>query len=358
MLTVPILYSKVAFDATKEQVFSFNVIGGDQVISNTLTIRNNLTGEIIYAQNQKTYKFEHILPANTLTNGVYYEASIQTYNLYGDFSTSNSIQFWCYTTPTFVFTNIPSGDVVNNSQFAFEVSYNQIEGELLSNYNFKLYNSSKVLIDSSGVKYVLSETQNTISYTFSSLLNNTNYYISVDGVTQYGTEFSSDLKAIVIQYTTPIAFSNITLTNNCHSGNIIIQSNVQGIFGESHPDDPTYIGDTVDLTQEGHYAKWDKNFNLTENWTLKVWGRSFNTGQSILDLINGDMDYITLVYKNEGNTYWVEMYVQNIGMYGNYQIKSNTTLHPLDTDNLFIYVRKVGSLYDISLEKLTGSVLG
>ena len=46
-LTTPILYTVNAFDATQEQVFNFNVLGGNQVTANTLTIKNNATLSIV-----------------------------------------------------------------------------------------------------------------------------------------------------------------------------------------------------------------------------------------------------------------------------------------------------------------------
>ena len=70
-LTTPILYSVNAFDATQAQVFNFNVLGGNQVTANTLTIKNNATLSTVYSATQTTFKFEHTLPANTLTNGNY-----------------------------------------------------------------------------------------------------------------------------------------------------------------------------------------------------------------------------------------------------------------------------------------------
>ena len=74
-LTTPILYSVSAFDATQAQTFLFNVLGGSQVVANTLTIKNNATLAVVYSATQTTFKFEHILPANTLTNGTYYQAT-------------------------------------------------------------------------------------------------------------------------------------------------------------------------------------------------------------------------------------------------------------------------------------------
>ena len=68
-LTTPILYSVPAFDATKEQVFTFAVVGGSQVVANTLTIKDNATLATVYSQTQTTYRFEpptHLLMAHII----------------------------------------------------------------------------------------------------------------------------------------------------------------------------------------------------------------------------------------------------------------------------------------------------
>ena len=71
-LTQPTLYSQAAFDATKEHIFTFNVVGGDQVVANTLTIINNTTNEQVYSEREETFTLTHTLPARSLQNGVYY----------------------------------------------------------------------------------------------------------------------------------------------------------------------------------------------------------------------------------------------------------------------------------------------
>ena len=71
-LTRPTLNSTAAFDATKQHTFTFNVIGGTQVVANQLVIRNNITNEIVYTEKQETYKYEHIVNAGELANGIYY----------------------------------------------------------------------------------------------------------------------------------------------------------------------------------------------------------------------------------------------------------------------------------------------
>ena len=97
-----------AFDATQAQVFGFNVVGGDQVTANRLTIRDNATNTVVYQETQETFKYEHTLPANTLTNGTYYNATLATQDVAGTYSAESvPIQFYCFTQPEIEFTNIP-----------------------------------------------------------------------------------------------------------------------------------------------------------------------------------------------------------------------------------------------------------
>ena len=51
-LTRPTLLAMAAFDATKEQIFSFVVTGTSaQIVANQLIIRNNDTNDIVYQEN-------------------------------------------------------------------------------------------------------------------------------------------------------------------------------------------------------------------------------------------------------------------------------------------------------------------
>ena len=82
-LTRPSLYTIAAFDASQAQTFRFNVIGGDTVTGSTLTIKNNATLDVVATNTAETYKLENTLPANKLTNGTYYQATIKTRNAAG-----------------------------------------------------------------------------------------------------------------------------------------------------------------------------------------------------------------------------------------------------------------------------------
>lgn len=63
-LSTPTLYTQAAFDATQSATFTFNVLGGSQVVKNQLFVVQGET--IIYNGFNTTYSFTHVLPADTL----------------------------------------------------------------------------------------------------------------------------------------------------------------------------------------------------------------------------------------------------------------------------------------------------
>ena len=155
-LTRPILLSTPSFDAGYDKIFTFTVqSGGSQITANQLIIRNQSDNQIIYQNIQNTFKYQHILPANTLANGGYYNATIIVLDAEGNQSLpSSSIQFRCYTTPEINITNVPDTGVIKSASFNFNFEYTQLELERLNSYVFNLYNASQNLVSTSGTIYV------------------------------------------------------------------------------------------------------------------------------------------------------------------------------------------------------------
>ena len=128
----PIALSKNAFDATQDQIFYFTSTGGNQVVKNKITIRLQSDNSIVYTNTVISYKFNQTIPANTLTNGVYYNYYFNTYDINDNVSDNrNVIPFYCYTTPSVSFTNLSNNGVVNASRFQTIIQYSQTESELL-----------------------------------------------------------------------------------------------------------------------------------------------------------------------------------------------------------------------------------
>lgn len=352
-LTTPILYNINAFDATQEMTFTFSSVSGSQVVGNTLTIKDNTTLSTVYSEAQTTFQFRHVVPANTLTNGIYYQATLTTKDADGNESNpSNAIQFHCYTTPSFAIANMPTGNVVNNSSYNFTVTYNQIQGETLNAYVFNLYNVSGALVSTSGTIYNSSALLPfTASYLFSGFDDKSSYYIEVNGVTSGGTQITTGRINFTTNYTAPDTFSFLYLTNNCLGGYITIESNIIGISGETSPEAPTYIDDKeIDLRADGSYVKWDDGYILPSDYTMRLWGREFTENAEILKATNINGDTLSITYCTDTEQCWWEMRALNSGDIWGYVIESEHIAKPATDEQLFCWLRCIDNLYELKIE--------
>lgn len=361
-LTTPILYSQVAFDASKDQVFKFNVIGGDQITGSTITIKDNATLTQIFTTTVTSYAYNITVPAGSLTNGKYYQASIVTHNATGESSpSSNVIQFWCYAAPTLSFVDLPSTHIINGASYTFNVSYNQAQNEALNAYKFDLFDDMDELLSTSGTKYDQSgAVPLMLVYTFSGFEDKTQYKIQCTGTTVNGTIVDTGLITISVQFKSIREYSNLYLTNNCADGNIIIESNVTSIDGISNPVNPTYIDDKeIDLTVDGSWAKWSKGYVLPNDYTIKLWGRDFisNTEDTkqpnnLLELTSANGSIVSLSYWENSTKAWYELRVQNADSIWAYVVKSAQINKPAAGAYLFVWIRCDGALYDVKIENL------
>ena len=109
----------------------------------------------------------------------------------------------------------------------------------------------------------------TLSYNFGGFINNTSYFIQATGITQYGTQISTNLIPIYIKYSQPTDYYIVELNNNCTDGYITIKSNLTKIDGTSVPFPPEYVDDNmaVDLTSSDSYVLWDKDYTISNDFT-------------------------------------------------------------------------------------------
>ncbi len=359
-LTQPILYTKTAFDATRATVFEFNVISGTQVTANTLTIKDNATLQTVYSETQNTFRFQHTLPANKLSNGTYYQAYLTTKDAQGNVSVaSNTIQFYCYSEPSFAFTNMPINNIIQNSSFNFEVTYNQKEGETLNAYIFNLYNINGVLLSTSNTQYIASASVPTkISYMFSGFEDNTEYIIECKGVTAQGTQISTGQLHFTVSYIQPTLYSTFFVSNNCKDGYITIRSNVVGIPGVAEPDPPKFINnEELDLTAPGSNVVWNEGYQFDNNWTVKLWGRNFTPNTEIYRFSNTDGDIIIFKYCEDNTNAWIEMRALHHDWTYGYTTQSQLIAIPKDTEKIFIWIRRINNIYELKIENLGEGVI-
>lgn len=358
-LTRPTLLSMAAFDATKQQIFNFVVTGTSaQIVANQLTIRNNDTNDIVYQEKQESFKYEHIVNANELTNGTYYNATISVFDADGNESpTSIPVQFWCYTEPVIQFTNIPTSGIVTNASFNFQFSYTQTENEPLNSYVMNLYNSSQVQISTSGIQYADNGTPPyNGSYTFTGFENNTTYYVQITATTTEGTIISTGLQQFTVQYTRPDLFTLVQLFNNCDEGYVTITSNIILIEGSSNPDPPTYINNQeVDLTADGSWVQWNDGFSITGDMMARAWFRNPNEYSTLVQFSNTNGQTIKLNfmlgYENVDSTdmeAYIEAYIESATGYS-YYIYSNYVTPLEDTSDYVVYVTRINNIYSLQL---------
>lgn len=356
----PILGKTAAFDASQEHIFEFLSIGGNQVVKNRLTIRDNVSNSIVYNKEQETYVFEHKLPANTLTNGKYYNAVLITYDSDGNSSVaSDPIQFYCYTSPIIQFTNIPETNLIQNSSFNFEFTYTQREKELLGQYKINLYNSSKNVISTSGIIYLSGSAQPplNLSYLIKGFDDSSSYFIECTGVTVNGTEVETGLLPFTVKYLKPTVYGVIELTNNCKEGYITAKSNIAIIEGESNPSPPVYIEDKeVDITGDGWWVDFNKGYEIKGDFTVKLWCRSLKVNKQFFTLKNKNGDMIQLIYRKgyETNDGVVKSHIElNVAHPDSpvpYIIFSNFIPVVTDKEQLFVLLRKINNVYQLKVE--------
>lgn len=384
-LTTPTLMQQNAFDATQAHVFTFNVYSGSQITGSKLTIKNNATLETVYDGTETSYAFEHTVPANTLTNGVYYQASIQTMDAQGNFSpASNIIQFYCYSTPTLVFNNIPTANIIPSASFAFEVKYNQAEGEALDSYVFNLYTTAGTLISTSGRLYNTTTTVPTVfAYTFSGFNNGKDYVVEVNAATVEGTQITTGKQTVFVQYSQPGMFSSLYLTNNCKSGNITVQANVIGINGEVNPSPPKYITRNeqvyLDLTNTHTsntppYVQWTEGYEIPDNYVIRIWGslgaevlsttslfqvvNAYSSTVAILDNANGNRVEIGIRGEKKSSGTFITPFLivkQNKTDVHGYEITGVAyKMTSADSNkDMLLMMKCIGNLYSVSLEAVS-----
>jgi hypothetical protein len=181
------LFERPAFDATEPQVFTFSSTGS-QAFKNRLTVRDNLTNAVVYNDIIETFQLRHELPANKLTNGVLYNAVITTFDINNvESAPSNTIIFYCYSTPSFMFSNLTENQIIQNSSYEVNLTYSQPQGEILNSWQVLLYDEHKQLLNTSGLRYKT----DILSYVVSGLEDNDSYYIRATGETLNRMEICS-----------------------------------------------------------------------------------------------------------------------------------------------------------------------
>lgn len=354
----PTALSVNAFDATSVHTFYFTSSGGNQVVKNKITVRENVSNTIVYENTATSFVLSHTVPSHTLTNGSYYNYTITTYDVDDNASPeSNIVSFHCYTTPTLTFTNIPISKIVNNGTYTFDVQYAQAEGELLDYAYVTLYTSTEAVFQKGNNLGNTSAPPFILQQLFSGMENNTSYYIEAFGVTVNGTEFNTGKIDFSVIIHNPEIFSQLTLEDKCKDGYTQVTSNVLLADGKSNPSPPEYVESNTKV-----YLPIKNDWNLLSDvntipsdFILKIYWEPVNIGDFCMILnqsgfglklsLNRDIQYRTSV----GGDY-VKMTgtdgTNNLTVYSNYVPIMN------NTSKLLVWIKKVGQTWELILDTL------
>lgn len=354
----PIGQTKNAFDANNDEIFYFTSTGGNQVVKNRLVIRRQYDNLIVYDNTEVTYQTKQTVPKETLDNGEYYNYYFVAYDINNNASEpSDSISFYCYTTPVLSFTNIPSDRTLRTSNYNFTLNYYQPEGELLDFIIIKLYDATNKLIKTSDELYYVGS--DNFNYEFNGFEDKTTYYIEASGETVNGTLFSADRLQINIAYEMPVSPIDLEVSSNCNDGYVRVRSELIFADGESFPSAPEYIGTKgIDVSHNLDKIQWTQGYSVPSDFILTLWGEHSQFGE-VCRLWNEGRTYasISIIKRlNESDEpesfCMLEVYNGNILLLRQY---SNIVVPMNSTTKYMLWIKKVGEDWDIVLTILEHS---
>lgn len=349
-LIKPIVNPVVSFDANFPQEFSFTSRGGDLVYSNKIIIRNNSTNEIVYENKGVTYAFSQTIPNGALTNNGNYNVSFITYDSADNASEeSDRVPFYCFTTPTMRFINIPASGVIQNSNYKFQAMYTQTEGEPLQYCQFIVSNPYEIIFQS---KEII-PSGNVVETEVFGLEDNKEYYIQIVGATKHGIKFTSEKVKFSVNVYRPTTYALLELSNNCKDGYIEIINNAKIIDGKSNIMPPKYIDDSKIDVLDHTYVKWTNGFDINGDFAIKLWCNVLKCDSiAVLQSMNGTIR-INVIQENYNTSdygkYLVEVY------YKMNELEGYIYSDPFSTEELsdvFVMVKRVNNLWDINTEVL------
>lgn len=231
-LNTPIIDIINTFDPNYQHSFSFSYLG-NQAVSNRAIIIDLDSNETIYDKIQDGLKLNHTIGANVLLPGKKYTIQIQVFDIDGNSSNlSESVLFYCYSTPEFYFSNIQNGGTIAEANYTFQLVYQQNEEEDYQESVIYLYNYEKTEIARTNTIY----SYDAMSYDIHGLKNNTTYFIRSIGKTLHGFNLDTGYIKFNVAYSIIPANILFTVENNYKTGQLMLRTNIIDIGYEFEND--------------------------------------------------------------------------------------------------------------------------
>lgn len=295
MLNTPIVRKIPAFDPHESYsvVFQYE---GNQAVKNRAVIIDNETYQTVYDHEQERMRLDHVIVANTLSPGKAYQIKIKVYDDYGNESDfSSPVLFYCFTKPTFKFSNLTNDMIHRTAVLPVKLSYSQSEGETFRECQISLYTYDYVLSTSSNILYDVSN----LSHTFYGLKNESVYYLRATGKTTHDMDIDTGYLKVNIQYI--MKYSNVILRvkNLPEIGSISLSSNIIDI-GYEFENDNWYIKD-------GELVIYDNSLTYLSGFSAPSEYTVFCKARKIIP----NVPFLTLKTPDGKKSVWLE--IQKIG---------------------------------------------
>lgn len=336
----PIINYIYPFDATEDKKITFTY-SGDLPYYNRLVIYNASTLAVLYDVTSSSRVLYCTLPADTCTNGTKYAAAIQCFDSEMAESTlSDKVYFWCLEDPSFYFYNVSDGDVITTSSFYAELIYSQAQSEELSQFQFFIYDSSKVLLSSSQVYY----STNYLTYNYQGLEDDTIYYIRAKGLTQYSTEL--DTGYIEIEVNTSYdnsEYNNIIAECNENNSVVTYYTNFIIITSDEDSDDYEYDDSYINLTElDLTYSDLD----IEDDFLMGIQIREYYETGTLLTCSGETMDFTLTSYVYDDTTMRFKLTVNNgVTPYILYSDAFIPEAYTIFT----IFIKRVNNIYNLEV---------
>lgn len=250
----PIIIQIPAFNVEVGTTIDFNIIGGTNIVRSNKLYVYNLDNDLIFTHTYVSTESLHELPSKTdasivyasgktsndFNNGNQYYAIIQTFtDIYateGASGFSTAKLFWALPTPTLDINTIPASiDITSyNVSAVYDTNVNLSDINIIQQYQFDLYKSTGVLVQTSGVivgsgtAVVGSNTQYSINYNFSGLEEGESYYVIATITTNQSWTISDTSSTFSVIIDVP-TLGSATVLNSC-DGYISITSNLSASY--------------------------------------------------------------------------------------------------------------------------------
>lgn len=390
-LTTPNLLSQPTFNALTGTPFGnsipfrFSIAGGDEPEGSKLYVRDiSSSGDnYVYQGTSKLYPwykgdgiYEHWMPLNSISNEKQYRAFLTTYNDDGTSQISNTIVFWTISTPTVLGANYIASLSWASYNFIFNYSPGVGNKELLKSYNIKMYDENDVMVSSTGVKTVsYSYEENNGKYTFSRVFtgfqNGDRFHIDVDIVTEHDfIDTYSNVFSFSVNYMESGVGNDILQLNNlCDEGRVEITVNLSSLPGTGEGDIEYIDNKEADLRTKNKKTPsvtWDKNIVIPDGYVLRVWGRDFDTYETIGGgtpnvyniMLENEIRQVGIFYNEdkEEDLAWFELHADNhpdlTSIKDAHVVFSDAISIPEDKGQLFLWVKYVDNLFELIIENL------